>query len=96
VVEVDMATYAERVAEAIKCENWQEFRVSLKGQSTYDKLMHLRSYLMNLRVDPIECCDFDTRSLQVYNYLGALSRGGLIEPGATIEQLQGERIQVRR
>lgn len=89
-----MATYAERVAEAIRCENWQRFRVGLKGRPTSEKLRGLRLYLEH--EFGIPCCNFDTRSLQVYNYLGALSRGGLIDPGATIKQLQEDRIVVRR
>jgi hypothetical protein len=94
-----MATYAERVAEAIKCTEWQKTRHHMKGTSTVDKLTTLLQWLKYGVGTPLgHCrnCDFETRSLQVYNYLGALSRGGLIEPGATISQLQAERIQVRR
>jgi hypothetical protein len=63
-------------------ENWQQFRVSMKGQSTRMKLVRLRQwyidYCMHL------ASETDERSMMVHklnkcridNYIGALVRGG--------------------
>lgn len=67
----------EQIQKAIRCEDWQKLRVSLKGVSTQDKLDALERYLV---IDKKSCCTDEDRRVQILNYLNALSRGGLIEP----------------
>lgn len=81
----------DAIAKAIKCEDWQRFRLSLKGQSTEKKVAHLFGYLST----DVECCDKDTRHVQVYNYLNALSRGGQIAP-CVEGDLENNKIVIRR
>jgi hypothetical protein len=69
----------QTVGDAIQCENWQRFRIMLKGLPTTDKLSLLQGYVEG-RAGGTICCTMATRTLQVVNYLNALSRGGLIEP----------------
>jgi hypothetical protein len=53
-------------------ESWQRFRLSLKGQSIEKKLERLRGYWNGSDQDANEW-------IRVYNYLGALLRGGFEE-----------------
>lgn len=63
-------------------ENWQRFRLSLKGQSIGEKLERLRGYWHSCNKD-------DTNEwIRVYNYLGALLRGGFEEARPMFEQLR--------
>lgn len=66
------------VYEVSDAEEWQRFRVSLKGLTTYEKLYCLAKYYSMISFDTtgadkvraqIEKCRID-------NYLGALVRGG--------------------
>lgn len=77
-----------RVQEAVKDEAWQEFRRSLKGLPTAQKLDRLQEYWEAHKfhdyakhawypLDPVPDCD---QCIQVDNYLKALMRGGQIEP----------------
>lgn len=64
----------EAVYEADGYEDWQKFRVSLKGQSTQVKLHRLAARRqaatqMSPRNRTLEMCRID-------NYIGALKRGG--------------------
>lgn len=55
-------------------EKWQEFRVSLKGQSTGMKLWRLTKYKMdNIHKSMAE---YEIVLCRIDNYLGALVRGG--------------------
>jgi hypothetical protein len=63
------------IDEAIADPKWQEFRLSLKGQSTRKKLDRLKDWV---REEP--AVEHPTRCIQVQNYLNALSRGGQIAP----------------
>lgn len=55
-------------------------RTELKGTTTEQKLRVVRAYLGYDRPDSkVDCCKYETRAVQVLNYLTALSRGGLIE-----------------
>lgn len=75
-----MPTYQERVAEATKCPHWQWFRGGLRGSSTKSKLELLQAYLQRkVWFDNNICCSDERRNLQVYNYLTAIARAGLIE-----------------
>jgi hypothetical protein len=82
------------IQKAITCEQWQLFRVSLKGEPTEVKLEQLRDYVepwgwrkLKAAKGPFVvastetntlCCDYERRCIQVLNYLTALSRGGQI------------------
>ena len=61
----------EEIHKAIKYDDWQELRISLKGVSTEAKLRALRAFLKkenNSRVARVV----------VHNYVNALKRGGLL------------------
>jgi hypothetical protein len=60
------------IQSAIRDANWQEFRLSLKGISTREKLNRLQGYL--------EEDSSQVRQIRVQNYLNAIARGGQIEP----------------
>jgi hypothetical protein len=78
--------HQRRIAKAVDNEAWQKFRVSLKGNSTADKLSELEVYLQTtdhtnatreytgwLEDHDREDCDV---CIRVDNYIKALSRGG--------------------
>jgi hypothetical protein len=74
-------------------EDWQKFRLSLKGTSTRHKLVQLKAYLA-IGVD-----SYETRKIRVDNYLKALARGGQIEApalGTYIEDLNADCLAVKR
>lgn len=54
---------------AINHDEWQKFRLSLKGISTEDKLKRLDDWLVNNRGG-------EKTTVQVDNYINALKRGG--------------------
>ena len=62
---------------AVNREDWQEFRKSLKGKPTQEKLDLLRKWC-----EPQEWSGsgLGHRIVQVQNYLNALARGGFIKP----------------
>lgn len=85
------------IAEAVDDEEWQKFRIGLKGRSTNEKVDRLQEYhIVEMRgaEDAKTKADIDIR---VDNYLKALARGGLIVPEASTDYvpklLRGE-IQV--
>jgi hypothetical protein len=75
----------QEIRGAVACEKWQAIRLSLKGLSTQSKLNNCQRYLEPMSwktrdfADAKECCNYETRSIQVLNYLTALSRGGQID-----------------
>jgi hypothetical protein len=84
--------HIERVLEAVKDEEWQRFRTSLKGKATGDKLNDLRDWWVDrhvsdivlfpeLHIDKWAGCD---TCVQIDNYLKALARGGQLEHGVGI------------
>lgn len=77
---------SRRIAQAVDDQEWQEFRVSLKGQSTWRKLSRLFAYWSTN--DPLECKD-DGKDcdvcIRVDNYIKALCRGGQLHPGESLE-----------
>lgn len=81
---IDFVRYA--VYEAEGFEEWQKFRVSLKGQSTQVKLYRLEDraikmhelYKDNYEQERIEKCRID-------NYIGALVRGGQLSTGLVVQ-----------
>ena len=64
--------HSRAIAEAVDDQAWQEFRLSLKGLATVDKLARLREYFASGPDVPA------VRMYRVRNYLGALARGGQI------------------
>lgn len=82
----------EEIQIAITCNNWQRDRIKLKGTTTAHKISWLRRYLTD---SSTVCCSLKHRRVQVYNYLNALSRGGLIKP-VLPRDLEEERIQIIR
>jgi len=77
----------EQIKSAVSDDEWQEFRKSLKGLSTYKKLDALQSYFDNFNVGHkkhkfgyrvnTDSCDV---CIRVDNYLKALMRGGQLVP----------------
>ena len=68
-------TYAERVRRAVDNEEWQTFRLSMKGESTSEKITMLEEYYDG-HVDG----DEDVK-IRIDNYIKALCRGGQLEAG---------------
>jgi len=82
-------TYSEAVKKAVADPKWQEFRKSLKGISTYDKLRLLSEYYLDniniYRHAGVEPCGLECDvCLQVDNYIKALCRGGQLYPGESL------------
>lgn len=75
---------AHEVQEAIKDEEWQTLRASLKGKSLEHKYWSLISYLDTSRErcinEIITSTEFRAVQVRITNYVTALSRGGLIKP----------------
>lgn len=70
-------TQAE-ILECVKDDDWQAFRLSLKGISTKDKLMKLHRYITKHRTYEDQ--------VRVSNYINALLRGGqLVRRGNLVE-----------
>jgi hypothetical protein len=63
---------SRQIASAVDDQGWQEFRISLKGLTTREKLRKLKSYLASGPGGR------DTRKVRVDNYLKALARGGQV------------------
>lgn len=77
--------YIQRVLEAVKDERWQEFRRSLKGLPTSDKLEKLRDYWTERHTianvgTALTFWDECDSCVQVDNYIKALCRGGQLYP----------------
>jgi hypothetical protein len=77
---------SRRIAQAVDDEEWQKFRLSLKGISTRDKLNNLCEYwnqeAHNDKADP-DTVDCDV-CIRVDNYIKALCRGGQLHPGESL------------
>ena len=73
-------THAARVHAAVDNEDWQRFRVSLKGQATANKIALLECYMICNGHLGHGYGDIDTTQcdvcIRVDNYLKALCRGG--------------------
>lgn len=81
-----MGLKKSEILEAIDRDDWQDFRASLKGTSTKEKLKRLHDHL----IDPYSECPRHLRDVQVLNYLNALARGGQIMP---VEQVRGSHLE---
>lgn len=69
--EVRLAVY-----DADDARDWQLFRVSLKGLTTYEKIAMLTEYYHRHHLN---CDCVNTRNMskiRIHNYIGALKRGG--------------------
>jgi hypothetical protein len=69
---------SRRIAEAVDDEDWQKFRLSMKGKSTQDKLWMLKQY-WNDNTENGATYASDDVYIRIDNYLKALARGGQIE-----------------
>lgn len=89
---------SRRIAEAVDNEEWQKFRLSMKGKSTEDKLTMLKDYYTNGDLDSQqECvqgrwCDV---CIRVDNYIKALCRGGQLYPGESLETAAAANFDLR-
>lgn len=91
--------YAERVAEAVADEDWQEFRQAMKGLSTERKLQMLRHYYdegyyhfeRGGGCNAPDCSLYVDRQewsyyqIRIDNYIKALCRGGQLYAGESLE-----------
>lgn len=62
----------ERIQQAVNDRDWQNFRLSLKGLPTTEKLARLENYLYDGGKSPI-------KKVRVDNYINALLRGGQLK-----------------
>jgi len=74
---------SKRIAQAVDDEEWQKFRVSMKGKSTRQKLDMLEQYYMDGMSRCFDASTDDIR-IRVDNYVKALCRGGLLYPGCDL------------
>lgn len=70
---------SKRIARAVDDQTWQEFRLSLKGKSTQQKLDMLHDYYNKNHKGTDEDW-LETVEIRVDNYLKALARGGQLAP----------------
>jgi hypothetical protein len=80
---VGINIYAKRIAEAVDNEEWQRFRVSMKGKSTHEKLDMLKRYYTTHSVGGQ--FPSDDVKIRVDNYIKALCRGGQLYPGQSLD-----------
>jgi len=81
---------SKRIAEAVDDEQWQKFRVAMKGISTADKMCELQAYhdltphtdnKMSHEKHDRSDCDV---CIRVDNYIKALCRGGQLKKGSDL------------
>jgi len=75
---------SRRIAQAVDNEEWQKFRLSMKGVSTFDKLTMLEGYYDNA-VDTDDEVEVEDVKIRIDNYIKALCRGGQLEAGMTFD-----------
>lgn len=69
----------DEIMEAVKDEDWQVYRLSMKGLTTHFKLSALANWLERGKTP-----DSDKRRIQVMNYLNALKRGGQLDKDGNV------------
>lgn len=87
-----LSATSRRIAEAVDDEAWQEFRLSMKGKSTAEKINMLRKYWnanvhghVIKRNDARDVYQYDCDiCIRVDNYIKALCRGGQLFAGEDI------------
>lgn len=90
---------SRRIAEAVDNEEWQEFRVSLKGTSTQYKINQLEQYWLTSHDWDVpgghngSDCDV---CIRVDNYVKALCRGGQLHTGMSLENIVYRTITIRK
>lgn len=84
---------SRRIAEAVDDEEWQKFRLSMKGKLTDEKLQMLEEYMQQTdhthpldSVTPYDLVHCDV-CIRVDNYIKALCRGGQLYPGETLARV---------
>jgi len=88
---------SRRIAEAVDDEEWQEFRLSLKGKSTGVKLSMLQAYFtanapLQMAAGTMPPDMNDDVCIRVDNYIKALCRGGQLQAGIGLHQLINDTI----
>jgi hypothetical protein len=77
------------VQEAVADPEWQQFRLSLKGETTKYKLAALRLYFVENAGEAVR--------IRVDNYLKALARGGQIAVSTDyLQDLLDEKLVIRK
>jgi hypothetical protein len=77
---------SRRIAAAVDDEEWQQFRISLKGMDTQSKINNLREYFQDQHYEQRVFAPDCYVCIRVDNYLKALARGGQLEKGVSLEQ----------
>lgn len=80
-------TTKERIHKAVSNQEWQIFRISLKGKTTERKLQLLKEYFEEkVSGDCLDGTDsYDDVCIRVDNYIKALCRGGQLYAGESLE-----------
>lgn len=85
-----LSATSRRIAQAVDDEEWQKFRLSMKGKDTFTKLDMLRGYY-SYNIHPHEQSQSDAKNcdicIRVDNYIKALCRGGQLFPKLDIRDL---------
>lgn len=84
VVNIEYVISQDEIMWAIKDDEWQAFRRSLKGLSTVQKLRKLHWWLSQSLFDFDK--DHRKRQVQVMNYINALKRGGQLDRDGYIQR----------
>lgn len=97
---VGVSETSQRIADAVDNEDWQQFRLSLKGISTRDKLARLQTYWEEyahcespedpenmLRQEAADIRERAWRYVRVDNYIKALCRGGQLFSGESLRTM---------
>lgn len=89
-----MSETSQRIANAVNNEEWQQFRLSLKGEPTRKKLQMLRAYWEEYSALTVSsgashdnCGERAWRAVRVDNYIKALCRGGQLFRGESLQSM---------
>jgi hypothetical protein len=83
---------SRRIAQAVDNEQWQEFRLALKGTRTQTKLNRLKRYYEvdgvrhPAHTQGIDLADCDI-CIRIDNYIKALCRGGQLFAGESLQSV---------
>ena len=77
----------EQIRKAVDQQEWQIFRIQLKGKPTERKLQELKEYFEEkVNGDCLDGTDsYDDVCIRVDNYIKALCRGGQLYAGESLE-----------
>jgi len=85
---------SRRIAQAVDNQEWQEFRLSMKGKPTKVKLAMLGQYYTRMAhrdlhtsfgEQAVDITDCDI-CIRVHNYITALARGGQLYSGVSLKE----------